>query len=94
MDTSWAMLATSHFQRALRLAVERRGARELARCAGLSQDEVTAALDPGARPGLDAQAALAAAAGHRYEDFLALWKDADPDIPILKQARQEYAKLK
>jgi DNA-binding winged helix-turn-helix (wHTH) protein/Flp pilus assembly protein TadD len=28
-----------------------------------------------------------------YEDFLTLWKDADPDIPILKQARAEYAKL-
>jgi serine/threonine protein kinase len=28
-----------------------------------------------------------------YQDFLALWKDADPDIPILKQAKSEYAKL-
>jgi serine/threonine protein kinase/Tfp pilus assembly protein PilF len=28
-----------------------------------------------------------------YQDFFALWKDADPDIPILKQARAEYAKL-
>jgi len=28
-----------------------------------------------------------------YRDFLALWKDADPDIPILKQAQAEYAKL-
>jgi eukaryotic-like serine/threonine-protein kinase len=28
-----------------------------------------------------------------YEDFLALWKDADPDIPILKEAKSEYAKL-
>ena len=28
-----------------------------------------------------------------YQDFLTLWKDADPDIPILKQARAEYAKL-
>ena len=26
-------------------------------------------------------------------DFLTLWKDADPDIPILKQAKAEYAKL-
>jgi hypothetical protein len=25
--------------------------------------------------------------------FLAIWKDADPDIPILKQAKAEYAKL-
>ncbi len=28
-----------------------------------------------------------------YQNFLALWKDADPDIPILKQAKAEYAKL-
>ncbi len=29
-----------------------------------------------------------------YQDFLALWKDADPDIPILIAAKAEYAKLK
>jgi eukaryotic-like serine/threonine-protein kinase len=28
-----------------------------------------------------------------YQDFLTLWKDADADIPVLKQARAEYAKL-
>jgi serine/threonine protein kinase/tetratricopeptide (TPR) repeat protein len=28
-----------------------------------------------------------------YEDFVTLWKDADPDIPILKEAKAEYAKL-
>jgi serine/threonine protein kinase len=28
-----------------------------------------------------------------YQDFLALWKDADPDIPILKEAKSEYASL-
>ena len=28
-----------------------------------------------------------------YKDFFSLWKDADPDIPILKQAKIEYAKL-
>jgi len=28
-----------------------------------------------------------------YQDFLTLWKDADPDTPILKQAEAEYAKL-
>ena len=27
------------------------------------------------------------------DDFLTLWKDADPDIPILKEAKAEYAKL-
>jgi len=29
-----------------------------------------------------------------YQDFFNLWKEADPDIPILKQARAEYAKLR
>jgi len=29
-----------------------------------------------------------------YQDFLILWKDADPDVPILKQAKSEYAKLR
>jgi hypothetical protein len=28
-----------------------------------------------------------------YLDFLTLWKDADPEIPILKEAQAEYAKL-
>lgn len=28
-----------------------------------------------------------------YQDFLTVWKNADPDIPILKQAKTEYAKL-
>jgi tetratricopeptide (TPR) repeat protein len=28
-----------------------------------------------------------------YKDFLTLWKDADPDIPVLKEAKAEYAKL-
>jgi tetratricopeptide (TPR) repeat protein len=29
-----------------------------------------------------------------YEDFLNLWKDADPDLPIYRQAKAEYAKLR
>ena len=32
-------------------------------------------------------------AAGRYQEFLALWKDADPDIPVLKQAKAEYARL-
>jgi eukaryotic-like serine/threonine-protein kinase len=35
----------------------------------------------------------AAKAKAAYLDFFELWKDADPDIPVLKQARAEYAKL-
>lgn len=29
-----------------------------------------------------------------YRDFFTLWKNADPDVPILRQAKAEYAKLK
>jgi len=36
----------------------------------------------------------AAKARAEYQDFLTLWKDADPDIPILIAAKSEYAKLK
>jgi class 3 adenylate cyclase/tetratricopeptide (TPR) repeat protein len=42
--------------------------------------------------GADADAARVRALA-AYKDFLALWKDADPDIPILKEAKAEYAKL-
>jgi tetratricopeptide (TPR) repeat protein len=28
-----------------------------------------------------------------YQNFLAMWKDADPDVPLLLQAKAEYAKL-
>jgi len=35
----------------------------------------------------------AAKAKSAYQDFLTLWKDADPDIPILKEAKAEYARL-
>jgi len=42
--------------------------------------------------GADADAARVRALA-AYKEFLTLWKDADPDIPILKQAKAEYAKL-
>jgi len=32
-------------------------------------------------------------ARREYQDFLALWKDADPDLPLLQQAKSEYARL-
>jgi hypothetical protein len=28
-----------------------------------------------------------------YQDFLAAWKDADPDVPVLHSVKTEYAKL-
>ena len=42
--------------------------------------------------GADADAARVEALA-AYKDFLTLWKDADPDIPIYKEAKAEYAKL-
>jgi hypothetical protein len=42
--------------------------------------------------GADADAARVRALA-AYKDFLALWKDADPEIPIYRQAKAEYAKL-
>jgi hypothetical protein len=42
--------------------------------------------------GADADAARVRALT-AYKDFFMLWKDADPDVPILKQAKAEYAKL-
>lgn len=35
-----------------------------------------------------------AKARKEYQDFLALWKDADADLPVLQQAKDEYEKLK
>ncbi len=35
-----------------------------------------------------------AKARKEYQDFLALWKDADADLPVVQQAKDEYAKLK
>src|SRR5262249_1706985 len=42
--------------------------------------------------GADADAARTRAL-NAYREFLALWKDANPDVPTLKQAKSEYAKL-
>ncbi len=50
------------------------------------------ALQAQSEKGADADAARAKSRA-AYQDFLTLWKDADSDIPILKQAKAEYAKL-
>ena len=48
---------------------------------------------PGHPQGAHLQPAALAKARTAYQDFLTLWKDADPDVPVLKQAKAEYAKL-
>jgi serine/threonine protein kinase/tetratricopeptide (TPR) repeat protein len=50
------------------------------------------ALEARTSKGADSDAARVRALS-AYEDFLALWKDADPDIPALKAAQTEFAKL-
>jgi tetratricopeptide (TPR) repeat protein len=56
--------------------------------------------DPAGARALLEKARSLARAGDRtgartaYQEFLALWKDADPDVPVLAQAQAEYAKLK
>jgi eukaryotic-like serine/threonine-protein kinase len=50
------------------------------------------ALQSRTSQGADADAARVRALA-AYKDFLTLWKDADPDIPILKEAKAQYAKL-
>jgi serine/threonine protein kinase/tetratricopeptide (TPR) repeat protein len=60
---------------------------------GIAGNSITGPL---ARLGLARSYVLAgdtAKARTAYQDFFALWKDADPDIPILIQAKSEYAKL-
>ena len=60
---------------------------------GIAANSVTAPL---AHLGLARSSALTgetAKSRTAYQDFLALWKDADPDIPVLQQAKSEYAKL-
>ena len=59
---------------------------------------IVANLPPGALARLQLGRAYAmsgdtAKAKTAYQDFLTLWKGADPDIPILKEAKTEYAKL-
>jgi len=50
------------------------------------------ALQSRSSRGADADAARVRALA-AYKDFLTLWRDADPDIPVLKQAKAEYARL-
>jgi hypothetical protein len=50
------------------------------------------ALQAKTSQGADADAARVRALA-AYKDFLTLWEDADPDIPVLKHAKAEYAKL-
>ena len=73
--------AAAEFQRIL----DHRGA------AGFAPEYPLARLNLGRAYALQGDNAKARTA---YQDFFAIWKDADPDIPILKTAKAEYEKLK
>ena len=73
--------AAAEFQRIL----DHRGA------AGFAPEYPLARLDLARAYALQGDNAKAKSA---YQDFLAIWKDADPDVPILKTAKAEYEKLK
>ena len=60
---------------------------------GVTLNFVTAALAPLQLGRSYTMAGDPAKAKSAYQDFFTLWKAADPDIPILKQAKAEYAKL-
>jgi tetratricopeptide (TPR) repeat protein len=61
---------------------------------GIVQDCVTSPLSHLQLARAQAMMGDKDAAGKSYQEFLTLWKDADPDIPIYKQAKAEYAKLR
>ena len=60
---------------------------------GTLQDLITAPLSYLQLARAQAMMGEIDAARKSYQDFLTLWKDADPDIPIYKQAKAEYSKL-
>jgi hypothetical protein len=60
---------------------------------GIVQNELIGALAHLGLGRADVLSRDASKAHAAYQEFFALWKDADPDIPILKQARAEYARM-
>jgi eukaryotic-like serine/threonine-protein kinase len=59
---------------------------------GLARSYVLQGSDPTAPA--DAQQSFSTKARDEYQQFFNLWKDADPDIPVLKEAKAEYVKLR
>ena len=60
---------------------------------GIVQNGILGALAHLQLARADAATGNSANARKHYTEFLALWKDADPNEPLLKQARAEYANL-
>jgi hypothetical protein len=74
----------------------REGAAEFQRILSLRGVDPWSPLYPLAHLGLGRAHVLTGdltSARKAYQDFLAMWKDADPEMPVVAQAKQEYAKL-
>jgi len=102
-----SLIVTSDGEQRSGMLLERNGRDDGTRTRGLCRDNYKSAgtasswhlrlaranaLQARTSKGGDADAALIRALA-AYKHFLTLWKDADPDIPILKQAQAEYVKL-
>jgi Flp pilus assembly protein TadD len=95
----WQMPLTTIYVRGMSLLAQKKGLEARAEFQkvldgrGVAPNEITPAV---AQLGLARAYALSgdsAKSRTAYQDFLATWKDADPDLPILKQAKSEYSKL-
>ncbi|HEY2820537.1 MAG TPA: protein kinase [Candidatus Acidoferrum sp.] len=96
---SWQMSLLQIYLRGTALLAQKKGTeaaadfQKLLDNRNLSLNEILPAL---AQLGLARAYSLSgdsAKARTAYQDFFAIWKDADPDIPLLKQAKSEYARL-
>src|SRR5262249_28592735 len=77
--------AAEEFQKVIKLRPAAAGAGAVAPAPWIAQLDLARAYAAQGDPG-KARAA--------YQDFLGLWKDADPDVPLLKEAKAELEKLK
>jgi len=82
--------ALAHLGVARANALQARGGTGVSPVQAEQSSAATSAGEPISPAARDAARVRALAA---YKDFLTLWKDADPDIPVYKQAKAEYAKL-
>lgn len=91
---------TNNYYRALAYLQQRRGneaAAEFQKIIDRTAVDMMSELRPLAHLGLARAAALTGDTGKSrtaYQNFFAMWKDADPDLPVLIQAKKEYEQLK
>jgi len=99
-DFGWIGSGLPAYLRGLAYLKAKQGAQAAAEFQKLVEHKGTMALSPYlalAKLGLGRAAALqgdAAKARLAYQDFFAMWKDADADVPVLEEAKAEYEKVK